>query len=132
MLEVIIKGNPKEISTLVLALQERRVDTPHETEQMIHEIAGDLNQVFACMSIVDNRTKRIWMESARKNTGLTMKESAVRLGISESYYSMIERGERQQSLDMAFADKISRLFGVSLKYIAEQERSGLSRKDGET
>ncbi len=64
---------------------------------------------------------RRWMETARKNCGLTMKAAATRLGISESYYSMIERGERQQKLDIALAAKMSEAFGVSLEYIVSQE-----------
>lgn len=64
---------------------------------------------------------RSWMENARKNCGLTMKATATQLGISESYYSMIERGERQQRLDIALAAKMSAIFCVSLEYIVEQE-----------
>lgn len=66
---------------------------------------------------------RIWMEQARKACGLTMKAAATKLGISESYYSMIERGERQQKLEIALAVKITEAFGVSLEYIAEQENA---------
>ena len=61
------------------------------------------------------------MEKARKDCGLTMKSTATKLGISESYYSMIERGERQQNLDITLAAKISHIFGISLEYIVEQE-----------
>lgn len=64
---------------------------------------------------------RKWMEMARKNCGITMKTAATSLGISESYYSMIERGERQQKLDIALAVKMSEIFGVSLEYIVNQE-----------
>ena len=65
---------------------------------------------------------REWMEQARKKRGLTMKMAGAELGISESYYSMIERGERQQNLDIALAAKMSGVFGVSLEYIVEQEQ----------
>lgn len=64
---------------------------------------------------------RGWMAEARKNCDLTMKEAASQLGISESYYSMIERGERQQKLDITFAVKIAAVFGLSLEYIVRQE-----------
>ena len=63
---------------------------------------------------------RDWMEKARKGCGFTMKVTATKLGISESYYSMIERGERQQNLDIALAAKMSSVFGVSLEYIVNQ------------
>ncbi len=65
---------------------------------------------------------REWLEQARKNRGLTMKKAGAELGISESYYSMIERGERQQNLDITLAAKISCVFNVSLEYIVEQEQ----------
>ena len=61
------------------------------------------------------------METARKHCGLTMKAAAMQLGISESYYSMIERGERQQKLEIALAVKMSGVFDVSLEYIVTQE-----------
>lgn len=64
---------------------------------------------------------RSWMERARKDCGLTMKAAATKLGISESYYSMIERGERQQKLDIALAVKIAEVLGISLEYIVNQE-----------
>lgn len=46
---------------------------------------------------------RQWMIQARKDAGLTMQETAEKLGISESYYSLIERGERQANMDIALA-----------------------------
>ena len=52
-----------------------------------------------------------------------MKAAATQLGISESYYSMIERGERQQKLDIALAVRMSGVFGVSLEYIVNQEEA---------
>lgn len=66
---------------------------------------------------------RSWMEKARKCRGLTMKAAATQLGISESYYSMIERGERQQKLDIALAVRMSGVFGISLEYIVNQEEA---------
>lgn len=66
---------------------------------------------------------RDWMMQARKSCNLTMKETADRLGISESYYSMIERGERQSTMDIALASRLSAVFGVSIEYIVEQESS---------
>lgn len=66
---------------------------------------------------------RSWMEKARKDCGLTMKAAANKLGISESYYSMIERGERQQKLDIALAVKMSGVFGISVEHIVNQEEN---------
>ena len=64
---------------------------------------------------------RSWMKETRESKGMTMKEVGEKLGISESYYSMIERGERQQKLDITLVSKLSAIFEVSLQYIVEQE-----------
>jgi transcriptional regulator with XRE-family HTH domain len=40
------------------------------------------------------RKRRKWLYEARKNKSLTMAEVASRSSISESYYSMIESGNR--------------------------------------
>ena len=73
---------------------------------------------------------REWMEKARKNCGLTMRETAEKLHISEGYYSMIERGERQQKLDITFAVKLTEVFDVSLEYIVEHEDGGGDGRNG--
>lgn len=64
---------------------------------------------------------REWMEKTRKEKKMTMKDIAKKLDISESYYSMIEKGERQARLDIALASKLSVAFGVSLEFIVRQE-----------
>ena len=61
------------------------------------------------------------MEKTRKEKKMTMKDIAKKLDISESYYSMIEKGERQAKLDIALASKLSVAFGVSLEFIVRQE-----------
>ncbi len=55
---------------------------------------------------------RIWLKTAREACGLTMKGAAEKLDISESYYSMIESGTRQKTLDISLASKISLLFDM--------------------
>lgn len=67
---------------------------------------------------------REWMEKTRKDRKMTMKDTARKLDISESYYSMIERGERQAKLDISLASKLSVAFGVSLEFIVTQESLG--------
>ncbi len=64
---------------------------------------------------------REWMWQARKNRNLTIKEVSEKLGISESYYSMIERGERQRALDVSFAYKLANIFDLSLDNIVKME-----------
>lgn len=47
---------------------------------------------------------------------------AKKLDISESYYCLIENGERQKKLDLSMVTKLSEIFGVSIEWIAEQEK----------
>lgn len=64
---------------------------------------------------------REWMLNARKSKGLTMKQAASALEITEGYYSLIESGERQKSLDMTMANKLSKLFDMSIQQIVDAE-----------
>ena len=65
---------------------------------------------------------REWLRQARLDKGYTMKDLAERLGISESYYSLIENGERQKKMDIILVMKLSSALSVPVKKIAEFER----------
>lgn len=65
---------------------------------------------------------REWLKTARKAKGMTMKDVAEKLGISESYYSQIESGERMQKMDLPVASALSTAVGIPLYQIIEQER----------
>jgi len=64
---------------------------------------------------------RGWLKAARENKGYTMKQVAEKLGISESYYSLIESGERQKRMDMMLATGLSSALGVSVSKIVAFE-----------
>lgn len=64
---------------------------------------------------------RGWMFTARESKGLTIKQVASALGITEGYYSLIENGKRQKKLDMTTAIKLSSVFGMSVQEIADAE-----------
>lgn len=67
---------------------------------------------------------REWLEAARSSKGLTQAEMAKRLDVSESYYSLIERGERQKKMDVTLVAKISAVLGIPLSRIVEYETKG--------
>jgi len=50
---------------------------------------------------------RDWLVCLRKARGLTQKEVAKRSRISQSYYSMIENGERGQCIPLDTAQRIA-------------------------
>lgn len=64
---------------------------------------------------------RSWLRKLRQDNSKTQLEIAKKLDISESYYNLIENGERQKQLSMELAQRIADVFGVSLDYISEQE-----------
>lgn len=64
---------------------------------------------------------RDWLKDKRSALGFTMAQMAKKLEITESYYSMIESGDRQKKMDVALAAKLSAVLGVPLKQIAELE-----------
>ena len=65
---------------------------------------------------------REWLRNARLGKGYTMKDIAERLDISESYYSLIENGERQKKMDIILVMKLSTALGIPVKEIVEFER----------
>ncbi len=64
---------------------------------------------------------RDWLILARSKAGLTQQETAKRLNISRQYYTMIEKGERQKSIDIQLAVKIGKIFNIPLEQIAEYD-----------
>lgn len=64
---------------------------------------------------------RTWMKKAREDKLMTMKDAADEIGISESYYSRIENGERQKHIDSDLVFKMSKVFGISVSQIFKYE-----------
>lgn len=65
---------------------------------------------------------RSWLKNMRTKAGLSMKDMAQKLDISESYYSMIESGDRQKKMDLVLATGIAAVFGVSVAEITAMEQ----------
>ena len=64
---------------------------------------------------------RSWLKTARESAGLTMKQVAEKLHISESYYCAIENGMRQQSMDISLAQNLSKVLNIPIKRILDAE-----------
>lgn len=64
---------------------------------------------------------REWMKEKRTEKGLTMRETAEKLDISEAYYSYIESGERQKNMDITLVAKLSVIFSLPIQQIVELE-----------
>ena len=64
---------------------------------------------------------RKWLKEARTKKDLTMKQIAVELGITESYYSLIENGDRQKMMDISLAKKLSDILDIPVEKIIALE-----------
>ena len=67
---------------------------------------------------------RKWLKDLRVNKGISQQEMAVKLEIAQSYYSMVENGERQKDLDLSIVTRLAEIFNVTVDWIAEQEHTG--------
>ena len=64
---------------------------------------------------------RSWLKEERAKKGLTQKQMAAALNISESYYCTIETGERQKKMDLTVVAGLSSVLGIPIAEIAELE-----------
>lgn len=64
---------------------------------------------------------RDWLKKARASKGFTMLALAQKLDISESYYCMIESGNRQEHMDISLAAKLSAVLDIPIAQITALE-----------
>lgn len=64
---------------------------------------------------------RDWLKEKRVEKNLTQDQMSEQLGISLSYYNLIENGERQKKMDLSIANQLSVILGMTLKQIIELE-----------
>ena len=64
---------------------------------------------------------RTWLKEARLKSGKTLAEMGKELDITESYYSKIEAGERQNPMDITLCAKLSKIFCLDIRQIVELE-----------
>lgn len=65
---------------------------------------------------------RDYLKELRQKKGMTQEEAAFELGISQGFYSLIEKGERKTDLPVSMAEKFAALFDVPLEFILKNER----------
>ena len=64
---------------------------------------------------------RGWLKEKRTAKGLTMAAMAEKLDLTESYYSLIEAGKRQQKMDIVLVGKLSAVLSIPVSEIVELE-----------
>lgn len=72
---------------------------------------------------------RTWLKDKRQELGLTMKEIAEKLDISESYFCAIENGERQKKMDIVLVSGLSAILGISVADIIKHEMEERSKNE---
>lgn len=65
---------------------------------------------------------RDWLKKCRDDIGMSQRNVADKIGISQQYYALIENGERQKKIDIELAQKLADIFGVTLEFICEREK----------
>ena len=66
---------------------------------------------------------RTWLIDLREKHNLTQADVAKKLNVTQGYYCLIEKGERQADLNLSIAEKLSKMFNISLKKISDFEKS---------
>ncbi|RKI37297.1 XRE family transcriptional regulator [bacterium D16-51] len=64
---------------------------------------------------------RGYLKRERKKLGLTQREVADKLGISQNYYCDIENGNRQNEMRSNILTGLSKIFNLSVNEIIEME-----------
>lgn len=64
---------------------------------------------------------REWLKEKRQEQGLTGREMAERLGITEPYYWLIESGQRKQKMDVGLVVELARILHMSIDNIIGYE-----------
>jgi len=64
---------------------------------------------------------RDWLKAKRNEKGMTMAEMAKKLDLTESYYSLIESGKRQQRMDIVLVGKLSAILSIPVETIIKLE-----------
>lgn len=64
---------------------------------------------------------REWLAEARAKAGLTMAETGKKIGVSESYYSLVENGLRQKKMDITMVTRLSSALGIPVEEIIQHE-----------
>lgn len=65
---------------------------------------------------------RGYLKEMREKKGFSQVTIAAELKISQQYYSLIEKGERQESLNLSMLCKLAEVFSVPLSDLIAAER----------
>ena len=64
---------------------------------------------------------RKWLKELREERGIKQNEIAAKIGVAQSYYSLIENGERKKDMPISMVKKLASVFQVPVEVILERE-----------
>lgn len=65
---------------------------------------------------------RQYLINLREERGYSQQDVSKSLKITSQYYSMIERGERQQKMEITLAVQLSNIFNIPIQSFVEMEQ----------
>ena len=73
---------------------------------------------------------RTYLKELRKKAGFTQQELANKLFVSQNYYSSIEKGERQEDMNLSLILNLSKVLEVPVELIIKEEKNNLQKPTG--
>ena len=64
---------------------------------------------------------REYLKKLRQDMRMSQQAVADKMGVYQSYYNMIETGERQADMSLSVMQRLAAVFSVPVEYILEQE-----------
>lgn len=64
---------------------------------------------------------RTWLKEERVKQRLTQKQAADAIGVTESFYSLVEADKRQKKMDISLAVKLANVLGMEVNEIVRRE-----------
>lgn len=71
---------------------------------------------------------REYLVELRIKKGLTQKDVSSKLGISVSYYNLIEHGTRKKDMSIVLLYELSQIFKISVKSLIDKELEFTNRR----
>ena len=65
---------------------------------------------------------RNWLRDARIKRGISQEYVSKEIGVSRAHYTRIENGYRQQKMTIEMAQKLAKVFDISIDTILQNEK----------
>lgn len=71
---------------------------------------------------------RTWLKEERVKQRLTQKQVADAIGVTESFYSLVEANKRQKKMDITLAARLANVLGMEVNEIVRKEAENESHR----